>query len=58
MNTQNTQLEHQQRRDEQGRVFRRNQAIGLLLLALVALVYRLLHAPSGWIFPAGWWRFW
>jgi len=46
------------RRDEQRRLFRRNQAIGLLLIALAVLIYRLLHTPSGWIFPAGWWRLW
>jgi hypothetical protein len=50
--------QRQARRDAQQRVFRRNQAIGVLLVALAILVFRLLHTPSGWIFPAGWWRLW
>jgi hypothetical protein len=45
-------------REAQRKHFRRNQAIGLLLIAMAVLVYRLLHTPSGWIFPAGWWRLW
>lgn len=61
MNTQDAQdgrLQSRQRRDEQRRVFGRNQAIGVLVLAIAVLAYRLLHAPAGWIFPAGWWRLW
>ncbi len=50
--------EGRERREEQGRAFRRNQAVGLLVLAGAVLVYRLLHTPSGWVLPAGWWRLW
>lgn len=46
------------RRESQRRLFHRNQAIGLLLAAGAILAYRLLHAPSGWLFPPGWWRLW
>jgi len=46
------------RRDSQRRAFRRNQAIGLLLVAGAVLAYRLLHTPPGWLFPPGWWRLW
>lgn len=46
------------RRDAQRRLFHRNQAIGLLLAAAAVLAYRLLHSPSGWLFPPGWWRLW
>ena len=46
------------RRDSQRGLFHRNQAIGLLLAAAAVLVYRLLHTPSGWLFPPGWWRLW
>ena len=45
-------------REVQGRLFRRNQAIGLLLAAAAVLAYRLIHTPSGWVFPQGWWRLW
>ncbi len=54
----NTRQKRAARRDEQRRLFRRNQAIGVLLIALAVLVYRLLRTPSGWIFPQGWWRLW
>jgi hypothetical protein len=46
------------RRDQQRRLFHRNQAIGLLLAAAAVLAYRLLHTPSAWLFPLGWWRLW
>ncbi len=46
------------RRDEQHRLFDRNQATGLLLIALAVLIFRLLRTRSGGIFPAGWWRLW
>jgi hypothetical protein len=45
-------------RDVQQRRFHRNQAIGLLLVAAAVLAYRLMHTPSGWLFPPGWWRLW
>ncbi len=50
--------ERKARRDAQRRAFRRNQALGLLMLAAAVLTYRLMHTPSGWLFPAGWWRLW
>jgi hypothetical protein len=52
------QQERKARRDQQRRLFRRNQAIGLLVAAAAVLVYRLLYTPSGWLFPPGWWRLW
>jgi hypothetical protein len=52
------QQERQARRDTQQLSFHRNQAIGLLLAAAAVLMYRLLHTPSGWLFPQGWWRLW
>ena len=54
----NVQQERQARREAQRRLFHRNQAIGLLLAAAGVLTYRLLHTPSGWLFPPGWWRLW
>jgi hypothetical protein len=44
------------RRAEQTRVYRRNQAIGLVLAAVAILVFWLFRTRSGWIFPTGWWR--
>jgi hypothetical protein len=50
--------ERKARRELQRAHFHRNQALGLLLAAAGVLAYRLLHTPSGWIFPSGWWRLW
>jgi hypothetical protein len=47
-----------ERRAEQRRFFRRNQAIGLLLVAAAVLLWGMLHAPAGWLFPPGWWKLW
>jgi hypothetical protein len=44
------------RRAEQTRVYRRNQIVGLVLVAAVILAWRLFHTNPGWIFPVGWWR--
>jgi hypothetical protein len=44
------------RRGEQQRVFRRNQVIGLVLVAAAILFFWLLHTNPKWIFPPGWWR--
>ena len=52
------QQERKARREAQRLLFRRNQALGLLLLAAAVLAYRLLRTPAGWIFPHGWWRLW
>jgi hypothetical protein len=50
------QQERSALRQIQHRLFQRNQAIGLLLVAAAILVYRLFHTHSGWLFPTGWWR--
>lgn len=50
------QAEEQARRAEQRRIFRRNQAFGLLLIAAAILTWRLFHTNPAWIFPTGWWR--
>ena len=52
------QQERTARRDAQRKAFHRNQAIGLLLAAAAVLTWRLLHTPSGCLFPPGWWRLW
>ena len=45
-----------ERRTEQARMHRRNQAIGLVVLAAGILVWWLMHTNPAWIFPRGWWR--
>jgi hypothetical protein len=52
------QLDRNARREIQRSSFHRNQAIGLLIAAAAVLAYRLVHTPSGWLFPPGWWRLW
>lgn len=44
------------RRSAQVRLFRRNQGIGLLLLAIAILVWWIFHTHQAWLFPAGWAR--
>jgi hypothetical protein len=44
------------RRAEQTRVYRRNQALGLVLVAAAILLWWLFHTNPKWIFPPGWWR--
>jgi hypothetical protein len=44
------------RRAAQTRVFRRNEAIGLVLIALAILVFWLFRTNPKWIFPPGWWH--
>jgi hypothetical protein len=44
------------RREEQRRIFRRNQAFGLVLIASAILLWWLFHTNPRWIFPQGWWR--
>jgi uncharacterized membrane protein YgcG len=46
----------QQTRAAQTRVYRRNQAIGLVLVAVAILVFWLFRTNPKWIFPTGWWR--
>ena len=50
------QAAEQARRAEQTRAYRRNQALGLVLVAAVILVWWLFHTNPQWIFPPGWWR--
>lgn len=45
-----------ERRAAQLRLYRRNQALGVLIVAATVLVWWLLHTNRAWIFPAGWWR--
>lgn len=40
----------------QQRVYRRNQVIGLVLVAAAVLLVWLLRTNPKWIFPPGWWR--
>lgn len=44
------------RRARQTRIFRRNQIIGMVLVAAAILLWRLFHTNPKWIFPPGWWR--
>jgi len=46
----------QQTRAAQTRVYRRNQAIWLVLVAVAILVFWLFRTNPKWIFPTGWWR--
>jgi ferric-dicitrate binding protein FerR (iron transport regulator) len=46
----------QARRAQQRRLFRRNQALGLLILAALVCAWWLFHTNPKWIFPPGWWR--
>lgn len=50
------QVAASKRRQEQTRVYRRNQVFGLLLIAAVVCLWWLFHTKPGWIFPTGWWR--
>jgi hypothetical protein len=45
-----------ERRAEQTRAYRRNQAIGLVLVAGAILTFWLFRTNPRWIFPTGWWR--
>jgi hypothetical protein len=44
------------RRAEQLRLYRRNQILGLVLVAALIFLWWLIRAPHGWVFPRGWWR--
>jgi hypothetical protein len=50
------QVAEQARRAEQTRAYRRNQALGLVLVAAAILIWWLFHTNPKWIFPPGWWR--
>jgi hypothetical protein len=56
INTYFEQAAESERRNEQARTHRRNQAIGLVMLAAAILAWWLLHTNPAWIFPRGWWR--
>jgi hypothetical protein len=44
------------RREQQTRVYRRNQVFGVLLVAAAICAWWLFHTNPKWIFPPGWWR--
>lgn len=44
------------RREQQTRLFRRNQTFGLLIVAAAIFIWWLVHTKPGWVLPAGWWR--
>ena len=50
------QQAEQARRNEQSRVYRRNQVFGLLIVAVAICAWWLWHTNPKWIFPPGWWR--
>lgn len=50
------QMEENARREEQKRQFRRNQIFGLLIAAVLVILWTLWHTNRAWIFPTGWWR--
>ncbi|HEY1160996.1 MAG TPA: hypothetical protein VGE83_10220 [Terracidiphilus sp.] len=50
------EVEEKARREEQTRVYRRNQIFGLLLVAGAILVFWLFRTNPKWIFTPGWWR--
>jgi hypothetical protein len=50
------QQAEQARRVEQTRAFHRNQAIGLVLMAVSILIFWMFRTNPHWLFPAGWWR--
>jgi hypothetical protein len=37
---------------------RRRQLRGLMLLVMIVLLFSILRAGVGQVFPAGWWRLW
>ena len=43
-------------RAKQREQFRRNQVLGLLLIAAAIVAWWLVHTNPKWIFPPGWWR--
>jgi hypothetical protein len=50
------QVAEREQREELRRLTRRNQALGLILIAGIILVWWLFHTNPKWIFPPGWWR--
>jgi hypothetical protein len=50
------QLAENARRTRQRQIYRRNQVIGIIILAAAILVLWLFRTNPKWIFPTGWWR--
>jgi hypothetical protein len=50
------ELAEKARREEQTRVYRRNQVFGLVMVAGAILIWWLFRTNPKWIFPVGWWR--
>jgi hypothetical protein len=50
------QVAEAEARAAQKAAFWRNQVIGVLIVALAMLAWRLFHTNLAWIFPPGWWR--
>jgi hypothetical protein len=50
------QTEGYARRARQRRSFRRNQIFGMLIAAVLVILWTLLRTNRAWIFPTGWWR--
>jgi hypothetical protein len=51
------ELQAEQRaREEQQRLFRRNQVFGMLIVAAAIVAWWFVHTNPKWIFPPGWWR--
>ena len=46
----------QARRHRQRWLAKRNQAFGLLLVAVAICLWWLFHTNPKWVFPPGWWR--
>jgi hypothetical protein len=50
------QVAEREAREKQTRAFRRNQAMGLVMVAGAILLWWIFHTNPKWIFPQGWWR--
>lgn len=50
------QIDEDARREEQRQLYRRNQTLGLLIVAAAICLWWLFHTNPRWIFPPGWWR--
>jgi len=50
------QVAEQERREAQRRATRRNEVLGMLLIAAAICTWWLFHTNPKWIFPPGWWR--
>ena len=50
------QMLEKSRREEQSRIYLRNQVLCMVLMAIAILVWWLCFTNPKWIFPTGWWR--